>query len=351
MSDPRDTEFYSKALGCLMGGLIGDAMGTPTEGKHYREIESEFGWVDDFSCDGTDDTIMRDLLVEALVRSDGYATLDDWAAVWLDRWDAIFGVKINKLFISVLHTAQKLRRHCVPRMVALGNMPSSSSAMCIARVGIINACNPRRAAEQAYGLAGLIHTHDVGFCQDGAVAIGAAVAAAFEPEATVESICAAARVHLLPHSGQEMRQRIDAALVLAHQLADYGAFRREVYEQSDHFFCRITCDSRETVPLTFALLALAEGDPERAVIYAANLGRDTDTIGAMVGGITGALAGVAGFRSSWLERVRRLAVRDQSALALELVEVAMRKHARERQSLATFARIAGAEDLSAGRGG
>ncbi|MFH1085296.1 MAG: ADP-ribosylglycohydrolase family protein, partial [Chloroflexota bacterium] len=189
----EDTRFYDKVLGCLLGGLIGDAMGTPTEGQDYREIERTLGWVENFSGDGTDDTVMRNLLCEALVRTGGYATLDDWAAVWLDHWDALFGAKVSKFFISVLHTAHKVRRHAVPRTAALGNMPSSSSAMCIAPVGLVNACNPRLAALQAYNLASLIHGHDVGYCQDGAAAIAAAVAAACMAEATVASVLAAAR--------------------------------------------------------------------------------------------------------------------------------------------------------------
>lgn len=119
------TELVSKTLGCLIGGLIGD-----------------------FDADGTDDTIMKTLLCRALVRSGGYASADDWAHEWLSDPNAIFGEKRNRFFISVLHTARKLRDHTTPRTAALGNMPSSSSAMAIAPVGIVNACNPRQAAMQ-----------------------------------------------------------------------------------------------------------------------------------------------------------------------------------------------------------
>ena len=182
------TSFFQKTIGSLIGGLIGDAIGTPTENMPYPQIEETYGWVADFDCDGTDDTVMKYLLAEALIRTDGFASYDDWAQVWLDNWDNIFGDKVGKFFQSVLHTAVKLRRHSIPRMAALGNMPSSSSAMCISPVGIVNACNPRQAAEQAYNLASLIHIHDVSFCQDGAATMAAAVAAAFHSEATINSI-------------------------------------------------------------------------------------------------------------------------------------------------------------------
>ena len=77
----RSTVFFQKALGSLIGGLIGDAIGTPTENMRYPEIEKQFGWVADFQCDGTDDTVMKYLLAEALIRTQGYATYDDWAQV------------------------------------------------------------------------------------------------------------------------------------------------------------------------------------------------------------------------------------------------------------------------------
>ena len=100
--------------------------------------------------------------------------------VWLDHWSEIFGDKYAKFFISVIATAQKLKHQGNPRMAALGNLPSSSSAMCISPVGIVNACNPAQAALQAYNLGSLIHAYDVGFCQDGAAAMAAAVAEAHE---------------------------------------------------------------------------------------------------------------------------------------------------------------------------
>ena len=314
-------------------------MGTPTEGKDWHQIEAELGWVSDFSADGTDDTVVRNLLAEALVRSGGYATLDDWAQVWLDHWEAIFGPKLDKFFVSVVHTAQKLRHHAVPRMAALGNMPSSSSAMCIAPVGIVNACNPSLAALQAYNLAGLIHIHDVGFCQDGAAAMAAAVAEAMKPETNVESVLEAARQAIVPLSGREMLERIERILDLARTTGDYHAFREAVYRQGDECFCRLMCDSRETIPLTLALFALAEGDVEKCVTFAANMGRDADTIASMGGAIAGALHSVKSIRSDWVAKAKQVSSVDQEELALKLAHAALAKHGREREARSLFERI------------
>jgi len=330
------TTLYDKTLGCLLGGLIGDAIGTPTEGKDYRRIQAQFGWVDDFDCDGTDDTVMKVLLAEALIATRGYATLDDWARQWLDDWDAIFGDKRGKFFISVLHTAQKLRRHALPRQAALGNMPSSSSAMCISPVGIVNACHPRQAALQAYNLAALIHVYDVGFCQDGAAAMAAAVAEAFKLDADIESVLQAAVDAILPQSGEEMLARIERSLALARSTGEYRAFRQAVYADRDHVFCRITCDSRETIPLALAVLLLGEGDLERCVCYAANLGRDADTIATMVGAIAGALNGMQGIREDWVSKAHDVSSWDQQELAHRLCRAALSKHEQETQARSRF---------------
>jgi ADP-ribosylglycohydrolase len=335
-AETSSTTLYDKTLASLLGALIGDAIGTPTEGMDYQKIEAEFGWVDDFDCDGTDDTVMKVLLAEALIATGGYATLDDWAQQWLDDWDAIFGDKRGKFFISVLHTAQKLRRHAIPRRAALGNMPSSSSAMCISPVGIVNACSPRQAALQAYNLAALIHEYDVGFCQDGAAAMAAAVAEAFKPEASVESVLQAAQEAILPQSGAEMLARIQSALQIARGLNDYTAFCHAVYANRERFFCRITCDSRETIPLTLALVYLGQGDLEACVTYAANLGRDADTIATMAGAIAGALNGVQGIREDWVTKAHSVSSWDQRELARRLCQAALSKHKQEVQTRDLF---------------
>ena len=51
--------------------------------------------------------------------------------------------------------------------------------------------------------------------------------------------------------------------------------------------------SQESVPAAFAVLEVAEGDPWQAAVISANLGGDTDTIGAIAAGMAGACAGLS----------------------------------------------------------
>ena len=332
MDSPLSTLLYHKTLGCLVGGLVGDAMGTPTEGMDYPAIEQKFGWVDTFQGDGTDDTILRDLLIEALIRTNGYATLDDWAQVWLDKWDTIFGSKQTKFFLSVLHTARKLQIQGIPRMAAMGSVPCSSSAMGMAPAGIVNACNPRQAAAQAYNLSSLINVHDAGISQDGAAAIAAAVAEACKADATVNSIVNASTAYLEHISGRRMIDAIHRAIELARQQGDYKAFRAVVYENAGSFFQLRKMNAQETVPITLALFYLAEGKVEQTIAYAVNFGRDADTMAAMGGAISGALHGIEGIRPDWVERCNEQASVSQAVFAEQLVRVAQHKAELEQQA-------------------
>jgi ADP-ribosylglycohydrolase len=324
----RKTKLYDKILGSLLGGLIGDAIGSSSEGLHYKTIEERYGWLADFGTEGTDDTIMKTLLAQALLETNGHAGRDDWAAQWMEDYETIFGKKADKFFISVHHTAVKLR-FTLPRLAALGNLPSSSSAMCISPVGMVNPCNPAHAALQAYNVASLIHTHDVAFCQDGAAAVAAAVAEAMNPAASVESVLCASVDYIDKKSGEEMLDLISLFLSDAKSSGSYLSFRERVYKNSDRYFKPLACDSRETVPLALALFALADGELEQSILYGANFGRDADTIATMSGAIAGALHGAERIKKEWREKTRSICSIDQEELAEKLTRAAIKKHKSE----------------------
>jgi len=338
MSDePVVTEFQDRVLGCLIGGLVGDAMGTPTENMEHDDIASRFGWVTTVSGSGTDDSAMRSLLCDSLLATSGYAGPDDWAERWIADRDVFTGTLRPRFFVSVLHTAEKLAMGYDSRSVATGNMASSSSAMCISPVGIVNAGNPRAAASQAWSLGSLIHQGPVSFCADAAAAVAAAVAIAVVPGASLEEALGAPGTILHPRYGSVMRDLIAQALSLAKKSRDYETFRRGFHGT---FRQRVACDSRETVPAVFGLLALAKGDSQRCVEFAANFGRDTDTIGAMIGSISGALAGARSLPATWLTSLDSERLESEQRMSAKLASLAIAKAADQRAlSTAALARM------------
>jgi ADP-ribosylglycohydrolase len=329
-------------LGSLYASLIGDAMGTPTEGMDWRDIEKQYGTVDDFQGSGTDDTLMKNVLADALIRTEGRARMDDWADQWLSSWDALFPTgKLEKFALPVLNASRKLSIGYPPRLAAVGNMPSSSSAMCISPVGMINAGDPETAARQAWELGGLIHTADVGFCRDGAAAMAAAVAEALAADATLDTVMEAARAAVLPRSGAELLEMLEFSLSVAEEQTCYQDYREAIYRHGDRFFRPIKSDSRETVPTTLALIFLADGDPNRAVVFGANFGRDADTIASMAGSVSGALKGLGAIRKEWVSQAEALSPRDLGELADGLIRAAQARQEARARATARFTDLTG----------
>jgi ADP-ribosylglycohydrolase len=61
----------------------------------------------------------------------------------------------------------------------------------------------------------------------------------------------------------------------------------------------------EAIPQAFAIAKMTDGDFRRGLFWAANFGRDADTIGAVVGALSGARHGIDIIPSHWIEAVRR----------------------------------------------
>ena len=62
------TELARRFLPVVVGARVGDAMGAPAEGLSSEDISARFGWIDSFTGDGTDDSLMATLLADALGR-------------------------------------------------------------------------------------------------------------------------------------------------------------------------------------------------------------------------------------------------------------------------------------------
>lgn len=327
--DGRNSALYQKILGCLLGGLIGDAMGAPVEGWNYKDIIETFGEISDFNGEGTDDSFVKGLLCKALAENDGDITADEFAQAFLDSVSEKNGYDL--LYIPVKNMYHKIQDGvCLPVDAGYGNMQSSSSAMAISPLGIVNACNPRQAAMEAYEAAGLIHSGPASFCRDAASAIAAAVAEAFRPGATVQSVLLASTAWLHKTSAQAMVAAIRHALDLADECRGYAEFREKYYLSG--CLRPVLCDSRETVPCALALFGLAEGDPERSVLYGANFGRDADTIATMAGAIAGAFRGVGSFPPAWLEKISHADMEKQKDTAEKLMDVALNKAGRMKRA-------------------
>ncbi len=269
-------------------------------------------------------------MIDAIFKSDGHPTVDHFAQSFIDFKDQ----NRHLWFIPVRNAFHKFEQGLeLPAYAGWGNMQSSSTAMAISPIGIINACDPRQAALETLDVASFIHNGNSGYCRDAACAMAASVAAAFDPNATVETVVDAATRYLLPTSAGAITQAIAAALDLAAETDSYETFRESYYARYQR---TVLADSMETIPATLAILTLAEGDPVRAITWSANFGRDADTIATMVGSIVGALHGASGLPSSWVAKVEAnpdVTYQDDSQ---RLARVVRRRIEESRQTLSAI---------------
>jgi ADP-ribosylglycohydrolase len=294
-----NTRLEDRIYGCLLGGMIGDAMGAPGEGKTFLQIQEQYGpeGITSFQGVGTDDTAIREQLIDSILRTEGFVTCDAFAESFQRFRQANYG----QWWVPVRNAFHKFdSKVTLPIDSGWGNAPSSSSAMAISPLGILNAANPRQAALETFGVASFLHSGPSGFCRDAACAMAAAIAEAFHPQATVATIVEAAIKYLPPVSAQEIIRCVDATRRMAQENGLYETFRGRFYATS---LREEQCDSRETVPVALALFEMMEGDPELAILRAANFGRDADTIATMVGGLCGALRGASDLPQRWQEQV------------------------------------------------
>lgn len=94
-----------KIYACLAGGLIGDAMGAPVENWDYHKIQETYGWLQEFSGDGTDDSAIKLILCDAIVTHNGDVTADEFAGSFLKMEKQYY----NLFYIPVRNMLHKIQ--------------------------------------------------------------------------------------------------------------------------------------------------------------------------------------------------------------------------------------------------
>jgi ADP-ribosylglycohydrolase len=350
-------ELRSKAVGCLGGAAIGDALGSATEGWSHEQILKRYGgpvtgivapYVDAGrgptryqKGDGriTDDTLMTLALVEVYRQRRRHLTAYDVAETlvpmlmhtvrWLpdmEKEDTL----LQRLFLAERWLVTRLQyAHADPREAGVGNMVNCGAAMYMAPVGIANAGDPVGAYEEAIDIAG---AHQWSYGREAAGVFAGAVAAAMIPGATPSHVATAAID--LAHDGTraalesvcEAASRIeswrDAAARLRGAIAPYDTVGANFREPGLGARRPSRLHAIEELPIAIAFLLIARGDYEDAVLGGVNYGRDADSIGTMAGALAGALGGRDALRAEWRDHVERESRLDLDAAGSAMAEVA-----------------------------
>lgn len=326
----REEIAIDRALGALIGGALGDAMGMPTQLLSPAGIRADYGFVDRFVDPApdhpvskglvagtiTDDTEQTLLLASVLLKSGDGFDHHAWVSA-LIAWEEDIKARggYDLLGPSTKRAIDAINAGAPPEEAGR-NGETNGAAMRIAPVGILvppgealiarvaETCRATHNTTIAIASAAAVATvisHGI----DGAgwqQAIGHAVAAARDGER---------QGHWVP--GGTIAARITWALDMVEGCS--------VEDGISRVFDRLGTGviSQESVPAAFAVLKLAEGDAWKAAVIAANLGGDTDTIGAIAGSMAGACAGHASLPADRIEGLVGIDLDDVGALANALV--------------------------------
>ena len=211
----------------------------------------------------------------------------------------------------------------------IGNMVNCGAAMYASPVGIVNACDPGGAYREAIEI---FSAHQWSYGLEAAGVMAACVAEALRPGATRgEHRGDRARGGQGRNERGDRRGRLRGAVArrLARRHCRRCAMRSARLTAAPKTGCASGATGRTTGSRAAAsqlkrcrsrlgFLVVAKGDFEKAVLGAANYGRDNDSIAGMAGAMAGALHGDSVIRPDWIARVNSANRCDLDPLAADL---------------------------------
>lgn len=321
-----------RTAGGLYGVAYGDAMGMPGELWSRQKIRDHFGTIDrflpgpdgHFVVDGyvagqvTDDTQQTEVLARVIVDAGGRVDAELYAKRLVEWADLVGASEGNFLGPSSARAIQGIREgRPLSETGATGD--TNGAAMRIVPVGLATTLDGGVERLVAAVVEACRPTHFTGIAISGACLVAAAVSAAFNAskidDVVDSALAAASRGSQCGNSvmGASVVRRAEMAVAIARSSTDPDAVLAELYD-----VVGATVATSEAAPTALALAVAADGDPARCARLAANLGGDTDTIGAMATGICGAFSGVGAIPVDDLAMLRKVNSLDFTELAAAL---------------------------------
>lgn len=311
----------NRIKGALIGIAYGDAFGMPSEMWTPEMIKERFGKIEDFLSghpenqisaklvrgEVTDDTINSLLVLDMLCENQGKVNahlfidkLTEWIAS-ANKSSTVVGPSTAK--------AIELIKSGVPMEQTGKGGTTNGGAMKILPIGLIagmkEELNLQELVDEVVEMCK--PTHYTNLAISAACAIAAGGAAAVHGETDVEKIFSYMKEaadlgskYGFVWGGPSVSKRMD----MGRYFVDHNTEEEALQNLYDYLGTGLP--STESIPAAAVLVYMANGDPLKCARYAANVGGDTDTMGAMACGICGAIMGADVFPAeevALLERV------------------------------------------------
>ncbi len=311
-----------KFFGCIAGCHLGSAMGAPVEGWPYERIEREHGLLDkplSYTAYGkrdwvrepgtTEDGVERQkLMITAIIEKQDRINAEDLRRAWVDHMNPNAAGLVSEPFEGPLLAMAKTH---IPA-ADIGKYCDYSGLVSLSRschpIGLLNAGDVRGAIDDIRQVGQLYNTANSRGILWAEVTV-VAIAAATKPGATVDSVlgavfdnCDKADTRFFRPAG--IRGELDRALKLTAGCTDVRDMRRKfdsVYSGTGLVYAQSYAN--EIVTKAICVLRMTKGNTWEAIKAGINMGRDTDCLAAVAGGISGALTGGASIPADVVKQV------------------------------------------------
>lgn len=307
----------NKILGTLYGQAIGDAMGMPTELWTQQQIKTTFPTgISDFVAGPpnndiakyfqrgqyTDDTNQALVILESLIQTHWQPETDNLVQHLL-AWAKDVDAWKNNILGPSSKAALTLALHHQSTASVTATALTNGAAMRIAPIGTLFTPDQQSALVQmVVQITQITHSSDVAY--SGACLIAGAVSAAMVYTDWEQIVNFALQTSTLgfqygaPTWAANINRRVKLALHLAQEFRQQPRqFRQAIYE-----VVGTGTMLSESVPAAFAI-AYYWRDVQKCALFCANLGGDTDTIGAMATAICGAYQGSNQIPANWMQLI------------------------------------------------
>ena len=283
--------------GALLGTAAGDALGMPVEGWQHKDIIFKYGILENMVEAGagrgtyTDDTEMMIALAESLIRK-GKVDKNDLARSFLDNFHEWRGYGPGMRRVLDL-----LRKGANMDEAALTVFPGGSygngSVMRVAPIGLFYWDEPDLLRQAAYEQSRVTHYHPLA-CE-GAYLQARAIGMVIEKRQEIYNFDALEVLSKLFDSVSK------DARVFYRALKDVKMLLKKFPDENE--VIRVLGNDATVLhswPTALYSFLSHSGSFEDALVYAVNLGGDSDTIGAMTGALAGAFHGASSIPERWV---------------------------------------------------
>lgn len=317
-------------MGALTGVALGDALGMPTQTLSRQEIAGTYGRVHGFvapvqghpvshglqAAMVTDDTEQTLLLARQLISDPHVFDCQGWARALLD-WEADVRARgLRDLLGPSSKAALQALMAGVPLSQTGRKGTTNGAAMRIVPVALATpACDMPLLVDRVAETC--LVTHNTGEAIGAASAVAMVVSLGIEGAGFEQAVGAALQA-------AECGNRRGAAIGET-DMAGRIALALDIARGGDEAELALrvgtSVASRDSVAAAFGVVRLAGGDPWQAGLIAANIGDDTDTIGAIAVAMAGACAGLHALPEDSVKQLFHVNHLDLEPLVSALLEI------------------------------